>query len=92
MAHQAVIHAVMEHLKTRLGGCVGFDLVAGDPMGDWVLVTATGGGKCLSKSCCSELGHTRGRPQVLQLDPEGCMHNVTITHELLHTIGTPIIY
>ena len=71
------------------GDCITFEQVGENLQGDYVLITAGGGGDCPSTSCCSELGRTGNRPQFLNLDP-ACMQNSTVVHELVHTLGTEI--
>ena len=80
---------VMDYLEERVGGsCIKFRAVD-DHHGDYVLITAGGGGECASVNCCSELGRTGSRPyQVLNLEPRKCMQNSIVVHELLHTLGT----
>ena len=79
---------MMKYISERVGGnCIRFQAAEEVHHGDYVLITAGGGGDCPSTSCCSELGRTGNRPQFLNLDP-ACMQNSTVVHELVHTLGT----
>ena len=71
-----MIEDMMEYIQQRVGGdCIQFR-PGGPDDGDYVRITANGGGACTGR-----------RPQVLNLDPQACMTNATVVHELLHTLG-----
>ena len=87
--HSNIILQMMQYISERVGGdCIRFREAAEDHLGVYVKITAGGGRDCPSSSCCSELGRTGNTPQILNLDPDACMHNSTVVHELVHTLGT----
>ena len=95
--HAQQVEAVMAQLTERLGdGCLTFERAGEDHFGDYVLITAGGGGDCSRLVLFFFHWDKNGTPlnlqlellfrvrsQFLKLDPTSCMDNGTVAHELL---------
>ena len=85
----AVVHCstLQFKMKSSKDNCLTFEEIenSDEPPLDFLLVTADGGGLGYGAECFAEIGRKNGK-QILNLG-SACLHEETVLHELVHTIG-----